>query len=171
MNWQAISALSEIVGAAAVVVTLIYLAIQIRDSAKASRSAAVTDATGGIQAWYHELGTNPQTAGLFLNGMANTDVLSRQQQFQFLMLVHSIFLGFQRSYFLSKAGTLDVGLRDSIGTAVQAVNHLPGIHFYWEQRKTFFQPEFVAWVEELLARPALPEMEQVITRAASGDPG
>lgn len=138
MNWQAIGALSDIVGAVAVVVTLIYLAVQIRDSAKASRSAAVTDATGGIQAWYQELGSNPQTAELFLNGMANPGALPRQDQFQFLMLVHSIFLGFQRSYFLSKAGTLDVGLRDSIGTAVHAVNHLPGIRFYcWYS--TYFQ--------------------------------
>jgi hypothetical protein len=134
MNWQAISAVSGIIAAVAVVVSLIYLAIQIRDDAKASRAAAVTDATAGIQAWYQELGSNPQTAKLFL---------------------HSIFLGFQRSYFLSKAGTLDVGLRDSIGTAVHAVNHLPGVRFYWQHRRIFFQPEFVAWVETLLARPPI----------------
>lgn len=158
MNWEAVGAIGEIVGAIAVIATLIYLAIQIRDSAQASRSAAVTDATGGIQAWYQELGSNPQAAELFLHGMSNPDALSQQDQFQFLMLVHGIFLGFQRSYFLSQAGTLDVGLRDSIGTAVHAVNHLPGIHFYWRQRKVFFQPEFVAWVEDLLSRKPLSEM-------------
>ena len=52
MGWQEFSIISEIVGSIAVVITLIYLAIQIRGSAKASRSAAVTDATGGIQSWY-----------------------------------------------------------------------------------------------------------------------
>jgi hypothetical protein len=155
MNWQAISALSGIIGALAVVVSLVYLAIQVRADTKASRAAAVTDATGGIQAWYQELGSNPQTAKLFLEAMSNPGALSREQQFQFLMLVHSIFLGFQRSYFLSRAGTLDVGLRDSIGTAVHAVNHLPGIRFYWQHRKIFFQSEFVEWVETLLARPPI----------------
>jgi hypothetical protein len=127
MGWQEISILSEIVGSIAVVVTLIYLAIQIRDSAKASRSAAVTDATEGIQSWYQELGSNQATSKLFLSGMADPEALSRQEQFQFLMLVHSVFLGFQRSYFLSQAGTLDIGLRDSIGTAIQVVNNQLGI--------------------------------------------
>lgn len=167
MNWQAISAVSGIIGAVAVVVSLIYLAIQIRDDAKASRAAAVTDATAGIQAWYQELGSHPQTAKLFLDAMSNPDALSREDQFQFLMLVHSIFLGFQRSYFLSKAGTLDVGLRDSIGTAIQAVNHLPGIRFYWQQRKIFFQPEFSEWVEGLLARQPLATMRQFYAQGSS----
>lgn len=34
MNWDAISAVGEIVGAAAVVLTLIYLAVQIRQNNK-----------------------------------------------------------------------------------------------------------------------------------------
>jgi hypothetical protein len=90
--------------------------------------------------------------------MTKPDSLSSLEQFQFLMLIHSIFLGFQRTFFLSQAGTLDAGLRDSIGTAVHAVNHLPGIHVYWRQRSGFFQPEFVAWVEELLKRKPVSDM-------------
>ena len=40
MNWEAIGAISEIVGAIAVVVTLAYLAIQVRDSTRIAKSAA-----------------------------------------------------------------------------------------------------------------------------------
>jgi len=39
MNWEAIGAIGEIVGAAAVVVTLAYLAIQVRNSTRIARSA------------------------------------------------------------------------------------------------------------------------------------
>ena len=42
MNWDAVGAIGEIIGAVAVIVTLIYLAVQIGDGARASRSAAVT---------------------------------------------------------------------------------------------------------------------------------
>ena len=155
MNWDAVGAIGEIVGAVAVVVTLIYLTVQIRAGTRASRAAAVTDATAAVQAWYQELGTNPESANLFLEGMSDPQSLSHARQFQFLMLLHCIFLGFQRTYLLSHTGTLDVGLRDSIGTAVQAVNQLPGIHFYWRHRRLFFQPEFVTWVEDLLQRGPL----------------
>ena len=39
MNWEAIGAIAEIIGAIAVVVTLAYLAIQIRDGTRIARSA------------------------------------------------------------------------------------------------------------------------------------
>ena len=155
MNWDAIGAVGEIVSAIAVIVTLAYLAVQIRDGARASRSAAVTDATTAMQAWYQELGSNSESATLFLEGLKNPDSLPKRDQFQFVMMVHAAFLAFQRTYFLSHAGTLDVGLRDSIGTAIQAVNHLPGTMFYWQLRRAFFQPEFAAWVEDLLSRDPL----------------
>ena len=158
MNWDAIGAIGEIVGAIAVILTLVYLAIQIRDSAKASRSAAVTDATTAMQAFYQELGSNPKTSRLFLTAMTNPESLSREDEFQYVMLMHSCFLGFQRSFFLAHEGTLHVGLRDSIGTAIHAVNHLPGIYVYWTQRKAYFQPAFIAWVEDLLQREPLSDM-------------
>ena len=91
--------------------------------------------------------------------MTQPETLSREVQFQFLMMLHSCFLGFQRSFFLAREGTLDVALRDGIGTAIHAVNQLPGLYFYWRQRKGYFQPDFVAWVNGLLARAPITDMD------------
>jgi hypothetical protein len=158
MNWEAVGAIGEIIGAIAVILTLLYLARQIKDSARAARSAAVTDATTAMQAFYLELGSNSQASESFLNGLRSYDSLSLPAQFQWLMLMHSAFLGFQRSFFLAQEGTLDSDLRDSIGTAIVAVNHLDGMKAYWRQRKAFFQPQFIDWVEDLLDREPLTDM-------------
>jgi len=174
MNWESVSAIGEMLSAVAVIVTLIYLAIQIRDSARASRSAAVTDATTAMQAFYQELGSNPQTSLLFLSALRNPGSLSQEDQFQYLMIMHSAFLGFQRSFFLAQEGTLDVELRDSVGTAISAVGHLPGMALYWRQRKGFFQPEFIAWVEGLMQREPPTGMEayrDFLRHGPSGGPG
>jgi hypothetical protein len=93
--------------------------------------------------------------------------MSELEQFQWLMLMHSWFIAFQRSFFLSQEGTLDVGLRDSIGTAIIAVNHLPGLRRYWEQRKSFFQPEFMSWVEGHFDRKPQTDMHPYDRRASS----
>ena len=159
MSLEQLGLIADIVGAIAIIVTLVYLAIQVKDSARASRSAAVTDATTAMQAFYQELGSDSATSRLFLEGLRNPDALSEEDRFQYLMMMHSCYLGFQRSFFLAREGTLDVALRDSIGTAMHAVNHLPGIHLYWRQRKGYFQPEFVEWVEDLLARQPLTDMD------------
>lgn len=150
---------AEIVGTIAVIASLLYLSVQVKDGTRASRSAAITDATAAVQALYAELGTNSKASQLFFNGLLDPESLSREAQFQFLMLLHGFFLGFQRNFFLAQEGTLNEELRDSIGTAIIAVNHLPGIDFYWRQRKSFFQPEFVAWTEELLRRESISDME------------
>lgn len=167
MNWDAISAIGEIVGAGAVIATLIYLARQIKDSSRAARSAAVTDATNAIQALYQELGSNPQSSEHFLKGLIDYDSMSELEQFQWLMMMHSFFIAFQRSFFLSQEGTLDVHLRDSIGTAIISVNHLNGVNRYWAQRRAFFQPEFINWVEALLAREPLTDMHPYHRRGGS----
>ena len=159
MNWEAIGAVGELVGAIAVIATLIYLAIQIKNGARAVRSSAVTDATTALQAFYQELGTNQQTSELYLKGMTNYDSLSEQAQLQWLMLMHSAFIGFQRGFYLSQEGTLDNALRDSIATGIIATSHLPGLQAYWRQRKAFFQPEFVDWVEGLRDRESLTDMD------------
>ena len=46
MNWEAISAVSEIVGAVAVVISLIYVAAQIRQNTKMMRTAAKQNLRG-----------------------------------------------------------------------------------------------------------------------------
>lgn len=165
MNWDAIGAIGEILGASAVIMTLVYLARQIKDSARAARSAAVTDATNAIQALYQDLGSNQESSAHFLKGLNEYDSMTALEQFQWLMKMHSWFIAFQRSFFLSQEGTLDVGLRDSIGTAIIAVNHMPGLKHYWEQRRSFFQPEFVNWVEGLFDRQPLTDMHPYHRRA------
>jgi hypothetical protein len=159
MSLEQLGLIADIVGAVAIIITLVYLTIQVKDSARASRSAAVTDATTAMQAFYQELGSNAATSKLFLDGLRNPNALSEQDQFQYLMLMHSCYLGFQRSFFLAREGTLDVALRESIGTAIHAANHLPGMHLYWRQRQGYFQPEFIEWVEALLARKPLTDMD------------
>jgi hypothetical protein len=44
VNWDAISAAAEVIGAGAVVITLVYLAIQTRDNVRIERARAVWDA-------------------------------------------------------------------------------------------------------------------------------
>ena len=49
MNWEAIGAVGETVGALAVLVTLVYLAVQIRQNTKAVQAAAVDSTTSHVR--------------------------------------------------------------------------------------------------------------------------
>lgn len=151
--------LAEIVGALAVVVSLVYVGIQVNDSVGASRSASVNDANVALQSWYQELGTNQQASALFYRGLMSGEALPAAEEFQFLMTFHAVFLAFQNSYWLTEEGTLDAELLESLTAAILGVKDTPGMRRYWRQRKSYLNASFAEYVERLLNRETNPSMD------------
>lgn len=159
MNWDAIGATGEMIGAFAVVVSLIYVGVQVRHSAGAVRSAAANDASVAMQNWYLEMGSNRQASDIWFNAMTSPEPLSTHDEFQFMMSMHAVLLGMQNSYLLSQEGTLDAEFREAITTALVAVKDLPGMDRYWRQRRGFFHTGFAEYVDGLLAQAAIETLD------------
>ncbi len=73
MNWEAIGAVGEALGAIAVIVTLIYLAIQTRKTGKVMRATAIWDSQISFVAINETLadgGTISEIGGLHLTGVS-----------------------------------------------------------------------------------------------------
>ena len=99
-----LASIAEIIGAFAVVISLIYVGIQVNDSAGAVRAASANDAN---------------------EALTSEEALSNQEEFQFLMMLHGAFLAFQSSYLLAEEGTIDAELREAITAAILGVKSLP----------------------------------------------
>ena len=152
-------ALGELVGGFAIIVSLIYVGVQVKDSARAARSAATNDATVSIQSWYLELGSNRQTSELWFNAVTSPEPLSTHDEFQFMVMAHAAMLGFQNSYLLTQEGTLDPEIREAITNSIVAINDLPGMKRYWRQRRSFFRGGFVKYVDDLMARDSIETLD------------
>lgn len=161
--------LAEIVGAFAVVVSLIYVGLQVNDSVSASRSASVNAANVALQDWYLEVGTNEQTSSLFYRGLMSDEPLPAEEEFQFLMTFHGVFLAFQNSYWLAEEGTLDRELLEALTAAILGVKDTPGMRRYWRQRKSYLNASFGAYVDQLLERETNTSMD--IYRPPAPDSG
>ena len=155
-NWASIA---EIVGAVAVVVSLVYVGIQVNDSAGATRSAASNDVNVALQAWYLEVGSDQQTSELLYRGLVSEEALPDEEEFQFLMMTHGFFLGMQNSYLLAQEGTIDEELRNSLEHSIDGTSNLPGMSRYWRQRKSYLHAGFVEWVEEISQKELEPTMD------------
>jgi len=159
LNLEDFASVADILSAVAVVVSLIYVGIQVNDSTSAIRSAAASDATKAMQSWYLEMGRNRQASDVWLNAMRSPEPLPANDEFQFLMSMHAAILGMQNSYLLSKEGTLDAEFREAVTTAIIAVKDLPGMDRYWRQRRGFFHIEFAKYVDGLLAQDAIETLD------------
>ncbi len=144
------ASIAEIIGAFAVVISLLYVGVQVNDSASAVRAASANDANVALQNWYLQVGSDQQTSEVFYEALTSEVALSNDKEFQFLMMLHGAFLAFQNSYLLAEEGTIDAELREAITAAILGVKYTPGMERYWRQRKSYLHSGFVSYVDELL---------------------
>ena len=159
MSLQDWASIAEIVGGIAVIVSLIYVGLQVNDSTSAIRSSAASDATKTMQSWYLEMGRNRQASDIWYSAMTSAEPLPARDEFQFMMSMHTAILGMQNSYLLSKEGTLDEEFREAVTTAIVAVKDMPGMARYWKQRKGFFHTGFAEYVDGLLVRDSIETLD------------
>lgn len=167
MSLQDWASIAEIVGGIAVIVSLIYVGLQVNDSTSAIRSSAASDATKTMQSWYLEMGRNRQASDIWYNAMTSAEPLPARDEFQFMMSMHTAILGMQNSYLLSKEGTLDEEFREAVTTAIVAVKDMPGMARYWKQRKGFFHTGFAEYVDGLLVRDSIETLD--IYKGSNGE--
>ena len=87
MNWDAIGAVGELLGASAVLVTLIYLAVQIRQNTSAVATATYESTMTGFNDINIVVAGNPALASVLDRGCQNPDSLNSEEivQFNFLL--------------------------------------------------------------------------------------
>ena len=168
MKLKELASFAEIIGAFAVVVSLVYVGIQVNDSAGAVRSAAANDANVALQAWYLQVGADRETSSIIYRGLMSEQALTNEEEFQFLMMIHGAFLGFQNSYLLAEEGTIDEELLSSLNTTFGNITRLPGMKRYWKQRRSYLHSGFAEWVDRVSAQGT--EITMDLYKTPDGEP-
>ena len=79
MNWDAISAVSQLVGSIAVVVSVLYLAVQLRSSTRVARVAAMDAAAAALRDVTKPFMENAELARIWRTGLENLEALSHRK--------------------------------------------------------------------------------------------
>lgn len=145
-----ISIFTEIVGAVAIVISLIFVGVQFIENTKATKSATAASTVATISSWYIQMGNSQQSSSLFWNFMADPESLTSEERFQVIINLHGLFLTFQNSYYLSQQGTLDSHIQASITKAAVGVKDQPGFRLFWKLRRELFFPEFQRHIDEIV---------------------
>ena len=145
------ASIAEVIGAVAIVISLMYVGVQLNDSTRAVRSASANETSAAISSWYTQIGSNSQASQVFIDGITSPESLSREEMIQFIFMVHGIFIEYQSAYYPAQEGTLDAGLQESFTATLLGVREMPGFALYWKQRGNYFKPDFKSYVDDLLA--------------------
>ena len=89
MNWEAAGVVAEIVGAVAVVVSLLFLAIEVRRGRNATESASVDSLAEGFNTLNAHLMGDPGLASVYLKGMSAPESLDEVEAIRFVAMGQS----------------------------------------------------------------------------------
>ncbi len=149
MNWDMIGALAELAGAIAVVVTLAYLATQIRQNNISARVAANQEMTRQYADFNDLLLLNPELEDLYWKGNSGEDLTELEQR-KFARLMGKQCWYFAAMHFRYTQQNLSdnewVQSREMITRQVR----LPGFKRWWPTRKDSYSKSYVDFVERLM---------------------
>ncbi len=135
MNWEAIGAIGEVVGAGAVVLTLIYLAMQVRQNTLQVRSDNQQKAIDGYFALIVGATKDPHTSQILREGLHDFQGMPRQAQMQFHSVMMGFIQGFTKVYHLNRSGFLPDDVYYSAERDLMRYLKTPGGGQWWNATK------------------------------------
>ena len=149
MNWTAISAVADVFGAVAVVLSLIYVAAEVRHNTTALTRAASADAIAGIRHWNETIIGDPVMAQIFSRGVEDINALDEDGRTRFVVLMLNFLKTFEDMHYQFTKGAMEPEVWSGWEQLARIYLTRPGIRQYWAERQQVFSPVFRAWMERL----------------------
>jgi hypothetical protein len=162
MNWEAIGAIAELLGAVGVIASLLYLSAQVRDSRGALRASASQQFDQSLHETMMSPAIEPSLLKAVQGGMADLSQLDDEAVFQFNMWINGVMHRYDNAYYQYRMGMLDTDRWEMHRADIVAVISAPGVAYWWNLKPdnhtgnqragpTQYSHQFVALVEEILA--------------------
>jgi hypothetical protein len=156
---EALGNLGDLLGGIGVVITLAYLAVQVRQNTRALRTTSrqhVVDSYRTI----NRLLLDPSMARTFSMGLASFPNLSFDERSRFAALMNEHALFFQAACALHESGQLDDETYNAYRDWIATVMAAPGGTAWWETARSVYERRVVQALDERLKRGGLADVLQ-----------
>jgi len=152
MSLNDLANLAQVIGAIAVVISLIYVALQIRQNTNAVRSATAQSVHEHFANWYHLIAADAELSRIAANGLRDYQSLSETERTRFISAFMS-FLSYSQNAFLKwRQGLLAPSLWLGWEQVMMNLFGAPGGKAFWKERGYMFGDEFRRYIEDDLIK-------------------
>jgi hypothetical protein len=151
MSWEAVSAVGQIVGAVLVGITLVYLALQLRQNTTALKSSTFLATSTLMGATMEVLTANADLAPLLIKAQSGLDVLAADERARFGFLMMMAFRRVETVVVQRHLGSIDPELTEGFERSALSTLRSKGAREWWEATKGAFSTLFSTWVDDRLA--------------------
>lgn len=148
MNWEAIAAIGQVLGALGVIASLLYLAAQVRQTNRTSAVAAKLASTQQLTNFVDDLIGHPELMELWLKGRKDLSSLSELEHFRFSNMCLKAFWFFSTAEYQLRTGALDDENWVEFYSVIQFWLEGAGVRAWWlKTGRARFGKSFVAFID------------------------
>jgi len=164
---EALGNLGDFIGGIGVLVTLLYLASQIRQNSQSVRNAAAESVLQSMNSALQTASSSPQIARVIAVGQTNIEDLSEDERSQFLMWLYAWFRVLERGYSHYRRGYIDADEWRGHTMNLASVMKSESAQKWWFARRSYFGSEFAAMVDSLETSDAAPSIGELASIVSS----
>ena len=150
MNWDAVGALAEVIGAITVVITLVYVAAEIRQNTKSNRNVALQTISTQNADWLSLITQDEGVARLFRVGQQDPQELSDDERVRYGMLMTQFFRVFDTQFYQYKTKVLPEEFWQSSVRSMQAILRRKGARMWWTKYGAQMTLPFQQFLDDLI---------------------
>lgn len=145
MKLETINSIAQIVAAIGVIVSLFYLAMQIRQNTRSMRAVVVDALTRGIVDILSA--QTPEVMRSFAKAVEDLDSTNEQERLHALPQFFALFKLFENAWFQRRQGTLNAEQWEGWDAYIRIYFHRPGVQTWWRMRRAAFASGFRNYLE------------------------
>ncbi|MEL6567314.1 MAG: hypothetical protein AAFQ22_02775 [Pseudomonadota bacterium] len=157
MTLEALYYVSQIVAVLAILGSLIFVGIQIRQNTKQARAAAAQSVYENYASWYMFAGESVERARIGMKALKDPDSLSDEENAIFMGGLLAQFSYLQSAFFLWQDGSLKDEVWRSMEATVTTILTTSGGKAFWKRRRFSFTEAFCVHIETNALNRPLPE--------------
>ena len=152
-NWDAISAISQLIGSVAVVFSVLYLAMQVHRSTRVAKLATQDAAATALRDVTKPLMENTDLERIWRIGLEDIGALSVEERARFFHAAYQFLKAFETIHFHYVYGLMDKELFEGWHGLLRHYILAPGMAHYWKLRPDIFSQRFRNFVDSLAPPP------------------
>jgi hypothetical protein len=149
MNWEAVNAISQLVSSVAVVLSVLYLGIQVHRSTRVAKLATQDAAATALRDVTKPFMENAELERIWRVGLEDLNALSSEDRARFFHAIYQFLKAFETIHFHYVYGLMDRQLWEGWRGLLQHYVAAPGVAHYWNLRPEVFSERFRKFVNAL----------------------
>ncbi len=147
MTLQDLGSIGEFFGGLAVLVFLVYLALQIRQNTTSVRAAASASVAESLSRITEIMSLEPELGRIWTQGLADYDSLDGDARIRFNNLLLTYMRRLENAFYQQARGFLDPDHWQTTERRIADIMSRPGAARWWSESKSRFSDRFVDFVD------------------------